>query len=215
MKSPFYIMAERGLYNADLTNAQNLRMAERAESKEHFTAEVAFGQTAHSRWPDAFRAGSLWVFRIQLIKVFAANNVSGVEWHPVDISANRNRRLLKATQPDYRWARITGRILATPYYSRVSDTGKRDGDGKMIVSTSPVPEPVELDASGCNVLNRRIELSLRHRIRCDTWDGKDMVEVIPTGIYPTELVSERCYLLLKQLKVVNIVLFPLREGSGL
>lgn len=177
-------------------------------------AIVEFGETNHSRWPDAFQTVGITAFRDDIINGLMKCHITGVEWHPVIVAKIRNRRLNKVPPPHYLWPRITGRIRTTPYYSKYVDTQELDPEGNPIQKKIRTDHPVELDPQGCMVINVPDGLYLSHEIQSETWDGSDLMRVLPI-VAPYEVCSKKLADRLIELKVENIKAFPLTKGYGI
>lgn len=76
--------------------------------------EVNVGEANYSLWPDSFDSGGIIAFREDIVNALDKGNIKGLEWHPIQISSVRNRRLSKLVAPTYLWGRITGRIRTLP-----------------------------------------------------------------------------------------------------
>jgi len=177
-------------------------------------ATVDFGETNHSHWPDSFETIGIIAFSSDLVKAFKIHSITGADWYPIIIAKNHNRRLLKKQPPRYLWPRINGRIRATPYYSKYITTDQRDTDGNEIQTEVRTDERVELDKYGCLIINRPTQRYLSHQINPETWDGTDLMRVLPI-VAPYELCSRKFANLLASLKVQNMKAFPLGKGYGL
>ena len=176
---------------------------------------VSFGETRWTKWPDAFQTNTIQIFNSEFVSQFEIKQFTGVEWYPVIIKNNYNRRLVKITPPTYFWARITGRIKAVPYFTEFVATEKQYPDGSWVEEPRETTKPIVLDPTGCKVLNAPDYQCLQHRIIKDSWDGSDWVRVIPVAIYPTELITQRVADLFKTLKIENATLYPIGKNRGL
>lgn len=177
--------------------------------------EVHFGETTIGTWPDVFETTRLMAFCQKHVEAFKAAGITGIEWYPIKITENCNRRLTKITPPRYFWARITGRIRCFPFGFKSKKTDKTYQDGRPIYKYIRERKPIELDRFGCLAIRNPKFQQLKHAILPETSDHSDLMRVLPTGILPYEVCSKRFADLLVELKVLNISASPLRPGYGL
>lgn len=176
---------------------------------------VSFGETNFGKWPDSFEAIGLKAFRADLVDAFQNADIKGAEWYPINIISIRNKRLTRVTPPIYRWCRLIGRIRTTPYYVRSVPTERRHNKGSVVFDYVKTEDPVELDSFGCRIVNKPSQRHICHKLQLDTWDGSDMMRVLPVAGPPYEVFSSRFADLLQELKVENMKAFPLTKGYGL